>query len=619
LSGNNILRADEISIGLLPHDLNVFGPDELDALDLSQPPNGAPVYFSLARGASNSEGADIMVSQGGTVSQVLSADDMGLLASDEVDAIVVQDVDGNNQFGQGDYVLFSVAADAEGKPGSDVEQQAVIGEVAGDVYVSFGDGAHALLIDERDLGLLTTDDVDALELQHTGPFEECGDGILQNPPEQCEVGIPCPPGQACNVNTCRCSEEDLACGDGLLVFPEQCESGFPCAAPFTFCWNCVCIPFVLCGNMALDPGEQCDTPPVFCANPQHVCNNCMCDGCGDANIDPGEQCEVGINLCPPNTACDFKTCRCLSDRKFACPNGVLDLGEECEKGIACPDDQVCDLQNCDCLDLPEGCVLDGELSVPEVCDPTAIPTGCNDGDRCTVDCECVPECNPDGTRQGGEKCDPSASPTGCPSSEACTEDCRCRLYTQRCGDGAWSPPDEECETIVVGGNAAHVGTCDAGESCIECACRVVTPRCGDQVFTPSGPEECDWVNVGGNQASVGCDAGVTCDAKSCECVSCLWKEREVPGLINGDYFVPLCQFIEGPAPPDLCGEEHYHAFQAVVIDPETGQTGLMPDPASNECGFGTVSQVTSLLLDAALACALGDALQQTAPFLNCLK
>ncbi len=611
LSGNNILRADEITMGLLPHDLNVFGTDELDALELSEPPSDAGIFFSLVPDGPGFRGADIFMSIAGGVSQVLSADAIGLLRTDDVDGLVVQDVDGNGLFSSGDYIMFSVGPESQGKEGTDVREQARVGEVAGDVFVSFGDGTHELLIDERDLGLLRTDDVDALEILGLGDSGECGDGVLQNPPEQCEIGVPCPGGLICDTNKCLCGES-LFCGDGILTFPEACEIGFPCPAG-QFCNRCTCLPFVLCGNKVLDPGEQCDNPPFICPNPQLTCNNCMCEGCGNSVLEGLEQCERGMLACPRGTTCDVASCRCRRG-EYTCPNGVLDPGEECEPFVPCVDPgQVCNWGTCLCEDLPTGCILNGVVVAPEECDPLADPSGCDNGERCTVECTCVPECNVNGTVDGLEACDPLAIPTGCAGGEACTEDCRCLLYTPRCGDGAWSPPVEECEYQVIHGNPTQVGTCDSGQTCSDCRCEQVTPRCGDGFYTPAGPEECDWVDVGGNQVSFGCDLNTAevCDRESCKCLSCFFVPREFEGLLNGRDFIPLCQFFEGPAPPDECREAHYHSSQAVAIDIETGVTTVLPDPAPQVCGYGTVDQVTKRTLDPTLSCPLGDALMAT--------
>jgi hypothetical protein len=427
----NTILLDEIGLGLQPHDLTSDPTDDLDALDFSA--LGDPYYLSVAR-ESGLGGARILRSAGGQAAQILSAADLGLLDGDEIDALVVQDVDGDGQFGAGDYVLFSVSLDSLGTPGSDVRAQARLGEAAGDVYLSSGGGSHSLAMDEGDLGLLPADDVDALELRaHTvvceGPF--CGDGVLQAA-EQCEVGIPCAnPNDICLFPFFGCACYSGFCEDGILTPPEQCEPGrIPCP-PGQFCTpDCKCVKLATCPNGVLDPGEQCENG-IACADPGDACNlaNCQCIDdayCDNGQLDPGEQCDPPGADCPQGQVCNLGTCQCVPEGAFECPDGNLDPGEQCEAGIACPEGQHCIVQECACVEL--ACVPDGEVGAGEACDPLANPNGCEfDGLSCNQRCECA-------------------------------------QYTPRCNDEFFTPGDEDCDRVRIGSGFVEVG-CDPGQRC----------------------------------------------------------------------------------------------------------------------------------------------------------
>jgi hypothetical protein len=77
-----------------------------------------------------------------------------------------------------------------------------------------------------------------------------------------------------------------------------------------------------------------------------------------------------------------------------------------------------------CIDERVQC-FDGRLSESEVCDPTALPTGCPDGQYCQSCFFCAPPPCGDGLVQAPEACDPgdgSSCPAGtfCSGCNACT-------------------------------------------------------------------------------------------------------------------------------------------------------------------------------------------------------
>ncbi len=155
LLGNNFTKpwADEQQHGL---DDVVTPEDNLDAMDIwhagdeTTPVNlvGETFYLSL-------EGsADIMKAPGGSGALVnaFGAAQLGLVAGDDIDALVLNAQEG--------IAIFSLA------PGS---VSLGINRSAADIFISNMNGANNLLFTHIDLGLLFEDNVDALEISAYDP------------------------------------------------------------------------------------------------------------------------------------------------------------------------------------------------------------------------------------------------------------------------------------------------------------------------------------------------------------------------------------------------------------------------------------------------------------------
>jgi len=245
--------------------------------------------------------------------------------------------------------------------------------------------------------------------------------------------------------------------------------------------------------------------------------------------------------------------------------------------------------------------VDEDIDPKEECDPSAIPTGCEENEICTEKCKCEakeqkPICG-DGKITSPEQCDPNSSPSGCSADQECVN-CVCRdkptplppeetpipskqdedmsdedTKTSKkeadedlpaeepvCGDGEISGT-EQCDP-----QASPIG-CEPGYECIDCKCDYIEqpsaePVCGDGEITP--PEQCD------PQASpVGCEPDY-------ECIDC------------------LCYFIEQGAdndsdgiedPQDNCPDD-YNPGQA---DSDADGLGNVCDPCTDvdEDGYAT--------------------------------
>jgi cysteine-rich repeat protein len=189
------------------------------------------------------------------------------------------------------------------------------------------------------------------------------------------------------------------CGNGALETGEQCDdgntaSGDGCSS------TCTLERIPACGDGFLDPGEQCDdgnrTSGDGCRN------DCTVERCGDARLDPSEQCDDG------NTASGDG---CRSDCSIeACGDGRLDPGEQCDDGNTTSGDGCrsdCSIEACG----------DGRLDPGEQCDDGNTTSG----DGCDASCraEAGPVCG-DGRLDDGEQCDDGNTTSG----DGCDAQCR---------------------------------------------------------------------------------------------------------------------------------------------------------------------------------------------------
>ena len=179
--GDNMIHQHQSFLGLVPNILwfqNNTGEelDNLDALSFEESDltnDGVPdvnTYFSLGPNASSGlnsptltangwSGADILVDMpGGGLSVFASAASMGLDAEeDDIDALVVLDMNRNGAPDAGDRAMFSLA------PGSKTLTDNAYSP--GDLFATTFSQGHVVLYEAENLGLLGTDNLDALEVQ----------------------------------------------------------------------------------------------------------------------------------------------------------------------------------------------------------------------------------------------------------------------------------------------------------------------------------------------------------------------------------------------------------------------------------------------------------------------
>jgi len=332
----------------------------------------------------------------------------------------------------------------------------------------------------------------------------------------------------------------------------------------------------ICGNSALDSGEQCDNGVND--NSYGTCSSTcqLAPRCGD-NITQGAEGEDCDTL--PNDG-SYGTCR--SNCTFAphCGDGLVTDAETCDDGEATPSNgdgcsstcqdegthicrtpgQLCDVDQCN----------DGVVQAPEVCDDANN----TDGDGCEATCSqietgwicptegaaCVAASCGDGVIAGFEECDDGNALAG----DGCDDRCEAEegfdcvtpgpgnpCIATTCGNGVGEGL-EECDD---GPPAANGDGCD--DTCkieigFDCppaggACFAVT--CGNG--TVEGAEQCDDA---GN-ANPGCDAlcqlesGYHCPTPGAQCVATVCPNGVVEGLeacddnnlVAGDGCNPVCE------------------------------------------------------------------------------
>lgn len=178
-----------------------------------------------------------------------------------------------------------------------------------------------------------------------GAFElpMCGDGVLnQAGVEDCDLNAPndCGDNETCGnpqdpVHACKCvpPPSTPTCGDGVKNQPsEECDNGVANGTS-----NCDSSCHIACGNKVLNLNEMCDPsapngnvcePGNYCkphdlANPNDV-SQCHCveipSVCGDGACGIGEDCsncQADCNICPTNPGCG---------------NHIKEPGEACDDG-----------------------------------------------------------------------------------------------------------------------------------------------------------------------------------------------------------------------------------------------------------------------------------------------
>ncbi|MBN2448312.1 MAG: hypothetical protein JXO22_16415, partial [Phycisphaerae bacterium] len=173
----NQTRFNEIpSVPAMVPNPGVYPPDDMDALELTLfDINGdkipdRPVYFTVDRPTAMALGvspADVLFSPpGGMWNPWFPAPQLGLAPVDDVDALAVFDLHARGIPEPGiDYALFSLAPGSPTLDGADGVAGTADDYSAADIFVTNFNGAFMLYLPASAIGMLPTDDVDALDVE----------------------------------------------------------------------------------------------------------------------------------------------------------------------------------------------------------------------------------------------------------------------------------------------------------------------------------------------------------------------------------------------------------------------------------------------------------------------
>ena len=282
------------------------------------------------------------------------------------------------------------------------------------------------------------------------------------------------------------------CGDGAVDPGEECDDG-PNNGDDQGCkLDCTA---QVCGDGALGPGEGCDDGNVQAGD---GCDeSCVLESCGNLQIDPGEECDDGQDGDPDDGCTDLCTVP-------VCGDGLLQasLQEECDEGVNNSDDAACTL-GCTVASCGDGLVLAGV----EECDD-----GPDNGDDKACKLDCTAQACGDGKLGPGEGCDDGNVVDGDGCSAACvSESCGDNVVNigEACDDGQNGDQDDGCTdlcTLPACGDGflqpSEMEECDEGPSNKNdgaCTLGCKTAKCGDG-FVRVGVEECDDGNMVNNDA-----------------------------------------------------------------------------------------------------------------------
>jgi len=180
-TGQNLLLLDELKLGLQVCDdidaLDNHPPKFVDADSDNIPDQGKPVYFSLQTGSPTLSGPmtadDIIMYLSGTLSVFADGiTNIGLIPGDDIDALILFDKGLNHTLNPGttmmppvlfqsDLALFSLAPGSPTLSGSNLKLP--LGGSPADIFITAFDGNFLLFTNFASLGLLPTDNVDALK------------------------------------------------------------------------------------------------------------------------------------------------------------------------------------------------------------------------------------------------------------------------------------------------------------------------------------------------------------------------------------------------------------------------------------------------------------------------
>ncbi len=385
-------------------------------------------------------------------------------------------------------------------------------------------------------------------------------------------------------------------GNGTIDFPETCDSSAPSNGGCLIGETCICVcggTFCVAaadtdGDGISDPSDNCPTvynplqidsdidgtgnlcditpgiPTGTCTDTAFVCcsnitptagyngcnlslvnETCCCDTCspvavcGDGNLDIGEQCDNGIansNSAACLTTCQNATCgdtfiqtaveqceppntltcdaNCQNITPPSCGNNIIEAGEQCDDGIANSNSAAC-LTTCQNATCGDTFIQ----TAVEQCEPPNTLT-------CDANCQNIttPSCG-NNIIEAGEQCDP-------PNGIICDASCQNIITLPSCGNGLLEG-SEACEVSIP--CATPSWTCDL-LSCV-CLPPLITSVCGNNILEAG--EQCDDGNSSNNDGcSNTCTIEILIPAINCS-ISAITSK---PEYANEDFQTCGCAY-----------------------------------------------------------------------------
>lgn len=309
----------------------------------------------------------------------------------------------------------------------------------------------------------------------------CGNGVLDNPPEQCELPN--------TNNNSYCPQSTSECQGFRVAFRDaygNCDSQCGCVED-TLEYKCV---KGECGAECASDGD-CDDGDVSTLD---ECVDCTCRHeyqpfCGNGKIDPPEECELPDTL--NNIFCSQTTTSECQGYKL----GVRDAYGDCGSGCGCVPDPfvyncvkgqcgaVCD-KNSDCTNYCSGNFryYNGVCRTCSTCSCSYSYENCNsrDGWYPTTEHKWVPtgECS-EKEQVKKEYRDYSCAPEACAYTVTKeiwenTGQTRDKQDGTACDDGQFCTVNDQC---TQGTCAGQPKTCDDGNDCTNDICSEETDKC----------------------------------------------------------------------------------------------------------------------------------------------
>jgi cysteine-rich repeat protein len=321
----------------------------------------------------------------------------------------------------------------------------------------------------------------------------------------------------CTLDTSACLT--AVCGDGLVGPEEACDVGGIDAAPPDFGGEtCETLGFPDGGDLVCtsDCGAVVAVP--HCASSVAVAcldaaecpggEACVagCVQCGNGFVDVGEECDEGVaNGSGPNRCRDDCRAPICGDATLDFPHCSGDAEVPCGDDRDCPAGETCvDGERCD---QGSALCLGGERNGEPCCRESDCPGGDCSGDECDANrddvpgccrCSCTQEACGNGVTEEGEECDDGNRESG----DCCSPACRYELAGGVCPDEGNPCTDDQCDGT---GRCAHdpnTLACDDGDAC------TTRDVCGEGTCAGGPPLDCD---DGDRCTADTCSAEAGCD------------------------------------------------------------------------------------------------------------